>query len=193
MKKYSIKVFSSLIFVFLSLLISAQVMADIWEDLNEEEFRENDVEEFVWKEGDSSALGYPEESDLVEVSGSSAYRNYQYLIDVESVQVGADGVVRYSLVIRSSSGSDNAFFEGIRCISNEIKTYAYGAADMDDKKKFVPRIKPGWKKASSSGVRGYSETFIINYLCGFNGKNIKRYEIIQNIKYGKGEVDGTYN
>ena len=181
------------IFLLISILMSTQVLADIWDDLKEEDFRENDVEEFVWKEGDSRTPDYPRESDLVEVSGAPAYQTYQYLLDVENIQVGGDGVVRYSLVIRSPSGSDNAFYEGVRCTTNTIKTYAYGTMDMDDKKKFVARLKPAWKQAHSSGVMGYGQTFIINYLCGFNGKNLKRGEIIQNIKYGKGEVDGGYN
>jgi hypothetical protein len=112
---------------------------------------------------------------------------------VNSVRAGLDGVVRYSLVIRSPSGADNAFFEGIRCTSNEIKTYAYGITDMNDKKSFFPRSDPQWQQVLSSGVKGYGPTFINSYLCGFNGKNLKLGEIIQNIKYGKGEVDGTYN
>ena len=64
---------------------------------------------------------------------------------------------------------------------------------MDDKKKFVARTDPKWRPATSKGVKGYGQTFINNYLCGFNGKSIKRHEVIQNIKYGKGAVDGTYN
>ncbi len=179
-------------FLFL-LFLSAQVLADIWDTLKEEEFRENEVEEYIWKEGSSKTPDYPKDEDLVEVSGSPAYKNYQYLIDVKTLQVGDDGIVRYSLVIRSSSVSDNVFFEGVRCTSNEIKAYAYGITDMDDKKKFIAKSDPKWRQVSSIGVTGYGPTFIANYLCGFNGKSIKRDEVIQNIKYGKGTVDGGYN
>jgi len=189
MKLNRINVFSPLLLLFLSV----QVWADVWDKLKEEDFRENDVEDYVWKEDGRKTPDYPKDEDLVEVSGSPAYKNYQYLIDVKTLQVGNDGVVRYSLVIRSSSGSDNAFFEGVRCTSGEMKTYAYGITDMDDKKKFIARTDPKWRIASSSGIKGYGQTFIINYLCGFNGKTIKRNEVIQNIKYGKGNVDGGYN
>jgi len=189
MKLNRFKVFPSLIFLFLS----TQIWADVWDKLNEYDYQENDVEEYIWKEGGSKTPGYPKDDDLVEVSGSPAYKNYQYLIDVETLQVGDDGVVRFSLVIRSSSGSDNAFFDGFRCTSSEMKTYAYGITGMDDKKKFIARSNPQWRPATSTGVKGYGQTFIANYLCGFNGKSIKRDEVIQNIKYGKGTVDGIYD
>lgn len=188
MKLNRINIFSLLILLFLS----AQVWADVWDTLKEDEFRENDVEDYVWKEDGSTVPDYPKESDLVEVSGSPAYKNYQYLIDVETLQVGADGVIRYSVIIRSPSGADNSFYEGIRCTSGEMKTYAYGITDMDDKKKFISKSDPRWRLASSSSVTGYGPIFIANYLCGFNGKNLKRNEIIKNIKYGKGNLDGLY-
>jgi hypothetical protein len=45
-------------------------------------------------------------------------------VDPQSIVVGADGVVRYVLVMRNASGSSNAVYEGIRCITDEVKTYA---------------------------------------------------------------------
>ena len=45
-------------------------------------------------------------------------------IDPETVQVGNDGVVRYVAVMRNASGSVNAVYEGIRCATDEVKTYA---------------------------------------------------------------------
>jgi hypothetical protein len=45
-------------------------------------------------------------------------------VDPQSIVVGADGVVRYVLVMRNATGSSNAVYEGIRCITDEVKTYA---------------------------------------------------------------------
>ncbi|MCU7835823.1 MAG: CNP1-like family protein [gamma proteobacterium symbiont of Taylorina sp.] len=186
------KYFTHVLLTLFFLLINTLTFADIWEDLQEHEFQENDVEEYVWKEGDSQMPDYPKNLDLVEVSGPAAYQNYQYLIDTKNLQLGTDGVVRYSLVIRSSSGADNVLYEGIRCNHKQIKTYAYGITDMNGRKKFVGRNAPNWKQVTSSGANGYGSIFIKNYFCSFNGKSLKRNEIIQNIKYGKGTVDGTY-
>jgi hypothetical protein len=46
-------------------------------------------------------------------------------VDPESISVGADGVVHYVVVMRSKSGGLQASFEGIRCATDEVKTYAY--------------------------------------------------------------------
>ena len=45
-------------------------------------------------------------------------------IDPQSIAVGADGVVRYVVVMTNTSGSINAAYEGIRCTADEVKTYA---------------------------------------------------------------------
>lgn len=45
-------------------------------------------------------------------------------IDPETLTVGEDWVVRYVMVARSASGALNVLYEGIRCQSAEVKTYA---------------------------------------------------------------------
>jgi hypothetical protein len=45
-------------------------------------------------------------------------------VDPNSIVVGSDGVVRYVLVITNTTGTTSALYEGIRCISDEVKTYA---------------------------------------------------------------------
>jgi hypothetical protein len=45
-------------------------------------------------------------------------------IDPATISVGKDGVVRYIIVMANASGSVNAVFEGIRCTTDEVKTYA---------------------------------------------------------------------
>jgi hypothetical protein len=45
-------------------------------------------------------------------------------MDPATVSVGTDGVVRYVVVMRNASGSTTAAYEGIRCTTDEVKTYA---------------------------------------------------------------------
>ena len=45
-------------------------------------------------------------------------------IDPATVSVGKDGVVRYVAVMSNASGNVNAVYEGIRCASDQVKTYA---------------------------------------------------------------------
>ena len=45
-------------------------------------------------------------------------------VDPKTISVGSDEVVRYVMVAYNSEGSTNALFEGLRCNTSEIKTYA---------------------------------------------------------------------
>ncbi len=45
-------------------------------------------------------------------------------VDPASLVISKDGVVRYVMVASSASGATNAMYEGIRCATGELKTYA---------------------------------------------------------------------
>lgn len=59
----------------------------------------------------------------------SATTPNQFFVDEGSVSVGADGVVRFTLVVRTPGGAENVSFEGIRCATGERRLYASGRAD----------------------------------------------------------------
>jgi hypothetical protein len=48
-------------------------------------------------------------------------------IDPTTLTITPDGIVRYVVVTRNASGSVNAMFEGIRCATSEVKTYAHAS------------------------------------------------------------------
>lgn len=52
------------------------------------------------------------------------YVSLRFGVDPASLSITDDGVVRYVMVATSSSGSINAMYEGIRCATGEVKTYA---------------------------------------------------------------------
>ncbi len=52
------------------------------------------------------------------------YVTLQFGIDPATIAVSSDGIVRYVVVASSTSGSVSAFYEGIRCGTGEVKTYA---------------------------------------------------------------------
>jgi hypothetical protein len=45
-------------------------------------------------------------------------------IDAIDAEQSADGVVRYVIVARSATGAVNALYEGIRCATGQVRTYA---------------------------------------------------------------------
>ncbi len=89
---------------------------------------DDEPEEKAWKEDDVALPPFPEKDDLIPFR-VGAITNIQYFIDGKTISVGGDGVIRYTLVVIGSGGAQNVTFEGIRCVSAERRTYAYGRAD----------------------------------------------------------------
>ena len=56
-----------------------------------------------------------------EVSAASSLR---FGVDSATIKITPDGIVRYVVVASSASGALNAMYEGVRCATGEVKTYA---------------------------------------------------------------------
>jgi len=86
---------------------------------------EIEVERRGWKESEYKLPAPPKPADLIEFFVSSA-TDFRFFVDPQSLSVGSDGVVRYTLVARSPSGAENVSYEGIRCSEGWLRVYAYG-------------------------------------------------------------------
>lgn len=64
-----------------------------------------------------------------------------YGVDPATLRISKDGVLSYVVVARSASGASNVMYEGIRCETGEMKTYArYSPSGV-----WTPVSKPEWK------------------------------------------------
>jgi hypothetical protein len=80
-----------------------------------------------WQEGDYTLPAWPRDQDLVEVKLDGPEQALTHYVDQQSLRTGDDGVVRYTLVTESASGTRSVSFEGLRCTPRgRWKTYAYG-------------------------------------------------------------------
>jgi len=52
------------------------------------------------------------------------YVSLQFGIDPATLDIAPDSIVRYVVVARNATGSVTAMYEGIRCATGEVKTYA---------------------------------------------------------------------
>jgi hypothetical protein len=59
----------------------------------------------------------------------SATTPFTFFVDAKSVGIDKDGVVRYSLIAKSTEGVLNVSYEGIRCSARQFRVYAYGRPD----------------------------------------------------------------
>jgi hypothetical protein len=86
-------------------------------------FSDDKFEEMPWEEVAQSLPAQPKDDALIEVDPSLPMP-FRYGLDPASVSVGADGVIRYTVVAISSSGARNIAYEGMRCDSRERRIYA---------------------------------------------------------------------
>lgn len=113
----------------------------------------NEREEQPWDEQKPELPPFPKEENLVKVQ-IDGDTGFDFFVDSESVRVGNDGVVRYTLVARSAGGGTNIAYEGIRCKGRERKLYALGRAD----KTWSAARNPQWNSISGLPINRIQAT-----------------------------------
>jgi len=151
----SLKRFSLNIFLVAQLLSMSAYAGGF--NLFESDFEE---EKKPWDELQAQLPAYPDLAQALAFEVPSA-RPTQFFIDPKSIAIGADGVVRYSLIAQSSSGSLSVSFEGIRCETHEKKLYAFGRKVGDwSRNKFAK-----WETIPGA-TRDPQHNFLLNdFLC----------------------------
>ena len=89
---------------------------------------EEDYELKAWQEMAVQLPQAPRKEALLPFYVSAATNN-DFSVDAASLSVGADGVVRYILVVETAGGARNVSFEGMRCLTRERRIYASGRLD----------------------------------------------------------------
>ncbi|MDR1648230.1 MAG: CNP1-like family protein [Zoogloeaceae bacterium] len=107
-------------------LCSFSVQAGFLGGLVEEE--DYDEEKPEWKENEVTLPPAPQNDNLISLYVSPTAQN-RFFVDLASLSVGSDGIVRYTLVIISPSGVRNTSYEGMRCQTSEWRIYASGRPD----------------------------------------------------------------
>lgn len=138
------------------------------------------VEPEPWKEQPVELPAYPDGKHFVAVPLQIAGSNLEMFIDEPSLAVGEDGVVRYVMLLRSPTGTENLFYEGIRCATHEWRAFAYGGSAgawsaLPDR---------GWAPIRNLGVERYREELYRYYLCDRSLGTLNRAEMLRRMRYG---------
>lgn len=139
-----------------------------------------DFEKEPWQEEEVPLPPFPEERDLLKFTVPQASSRVSYAIDTGNLQVGDDGVVRYTVIISTSSGARNVFFEGIRCDERTYKTYAYG----HDGESFRKRSAPRWRPIPLRGNQSFRRDLHGAYFCNRFGVVRTPEEIMTRLRGG---------
>ena len=121
--------------------------------------------------------------NLVPIS-MPRYMTLEFGVDPSSIVITGDGVVRYVVVGRNpSGGAMNAFYEGVRCASAEVKVYARSSGDAWD-----IASNPEWKPLRSVSSN-YSKALALQGLCRGAAPRSSVGDIIRQLKRPVREVE----
>lgn len=76
-----------------------------------------------WVEGEAPAPPAFDKNKLVLLD-MPKHISVKVGIDPQTISVGTDGIVHYVATMINSNGSVNAVYEGLRCNTDQVKTYA---------------------------------------------------------------------
>ncbi len=147
------------------------------EDLTPAEVREPEEPEKPWQEEQILLPPFPRAQDLIPLRADVGGSGYIYYVDVNSVSLDADEVLRYTVIIQSPRGASNIVYEGIRCATKEIKTFAYGTRDG----RFEPMADPRWMFVFTKGPLGYRTSMVERYVCDENGWAIDTDAVLERL------------
>ena len=121
-----------------------------------------DDEEKPWQETEIEPPAFPRQENLREFYVSAVATN-KYFIDASTLDAGADGVVRYVLVVLTSGGATNVSFEGIKCKEGSWKHYAAGHGDGTWAKSRA--IRNEWRPIENKPVNRHHAALSRDYFC----------------------------
>lgn len=141
------------------------------------EFEHDFEQDKPWVEVAAQLPAYPKAENLLPFNVSSATR-HQHFVDAASISVGADKVVRYTVVIEATGGAKNVSFEGLRCESGERRLYAYGHPDGTWSK----ARNAGWEAIKFRSLLSYQKALYEAYFCP-DGIQVKdSQEAVRNLR-----------
>jgi hypothetical protein len=121
---------------------------------------ESDAGKKEWMESEVALPPYPKPEGLLPFSGGSP-SGHQFFVDAPSLSIGADGVVRYTLVVKTQGGATNVSYEGVRCEERHQKTYATGLPSGS----WARARDPQWRRIEYRTVNNHHGVLYSEFLC----------------------------
>jgi hypothetical protein len=91
----------------------------------------------------------------------AATSDNRFAIDAASLSVGADAVIRYTLVIETAGGARNVSYEGMRCEARELRLYASGRQDGT----WSSARNSAWRPIRDNSLNRHHAALYYEYFC----------------------------
>jgi hypothetical protein len=124
----------------------------------------------VFKEGTTAMPLNPPNKSTLQSFYVSPQAIFKFSVDTDSIQIGADGITRYIVVMTNPSGDQQAQYEGIRCDSFQWRLYG----NLEEGKWRASPLS-AWRAINSNTPNRYQAALAQGAFCNFNSqeKNIK--------------------
>lgn len=104
------------------------------------------------------------------------YMTLKFGVDPATITISDDGLVRYVVVASRPGGATNAFYEGVRCSTSEVKTYSrYNAGAWQAVK------EPEWKRFKDLNA-SYVQQLAGQGLCRGNAPRASVSDMVLNMR-----------
>lgn len=123
-----------------------------------------DAEAAPWQELDVALPESPEAARWLPFEVGPAARHSHFL-DPASLRADSDGVVRYTVRVRSAGGAENVAFEGMRCATGESKIYAFGRPDGS----WSRNTRARWEPIQVRRADAFRRELFYHYFCTVDG------------------------
>ena len=130
-----------------------------------------------WKEAEVPPPPAFSEARLIPIAMPS-YSTLKFGVDPATLSITGDGVVRYVVVANSKTGGGgtNAFYEGIRCASEEVKQYARYSQGA-----WQPLKASEWQRIDDRNSR-YAKELSLQAVCRGHAPRTSVREMVQQMK-----------
>ncbi len=129
-----------------------------------------------WIEAEAPPAPSFDTSRLIGVD-VDAQGSLRYGIDPATLRIGEDGVVRYVMVARSTSGAMTAMYEGLRCGTAEYKLYA-----RYNDNRWAPVMSPQWRSLYESARIKYPLAMARQGGCDNKAPPTSVYDLVRRLK-----------
>ena len=134
-----------------------------------------------WQEGEVPAPPSFSPERLISIE-MPKHLSVRLGIDPKTFAVTSDGIVRYVMVVTNAGGSISAMYEGIRCASGEVKTYAQHTSSGQ----WTPVANPTWRRLNDNLPSNHARALARQGVCdGRTPAGRSAADIVNALKYPK--------
>jgi len=131
----------------------------------------------IFKEGTTAMPLNPPNKASLQPFYVSRTTVFKFAIDTNSIEIGADGVTRYIVVITNPSGENQAQYEGIRCDSAQWRLYG-SFANQSWKENSLST----WRSIDNNVVNRYQAALAQRAICNFSSQEKNVAKIVEALR-----------